>query len=139
MIILDTNVIAELMKPAPTPEVVDWLNEQPAAQLFLTAVTVGEISFGIEILPAGKRKVALENGFRRVYEAFSGRILPFDDEVALVSYGPLMAERRAIGRPLDFPDGQIAAIASMYNYAVATRNVRDFEDCGIQVINPFPA
>jgi len=136
MIILDTNVITELMKPAPSPEVVAWLNQQPAADLFLTAVTTGEISFGIEILPTGARKLGLERGLRKVGEAFSGRILPFDDEAAL-SYGPLMARRRAIGRPLDFPDGQIAAIAQVRGFAVATRNVRDFEACGIEVIDPF--
>lgn len=137
MIIVDTNVVAELMKTAPAPEVVAFLNEQAAADLFLTAITLGEIGFGIEMLPFGKRRVQLERGLRRVADKFGDRILPFD-EAAASHYGPLMAKRRSIGRPLAALDGQIAAIARAKGATVATRNVRDFESCGVDLLNPFP-
>lgn len=137
VIVLDTNVVAELMRPAPSPEVVAWLNGQQASQLYLTSITLGEISFGIEILPLGKRRLRLERGFRLVRTAFTGRILDFDDEAAIL-YGRVMGRRRSLGRPLGVLDGQIAAIASAHGATVATRNVRDFEDCGLEIINPFP-
>jgi predicted nucleic acid-binding protein len=137
MIVVDTNVVAEMMKPSPDPSVVSWLNDQESAVLFLTAITIGEIGFGLEILPQGRRRLHLEQGFERVVaEAFSGRILVFDEEAAR-NYGVVMGRRRAIGRPLSIQDGQIASIARAKGFAVATRNVRDFVECGVEVINPF--
>jgi predicted nucleic acid-binding protein len=137
MIIVDTNIVAEMMKPSSDPSVVSWLNDQESAALFLTTVTIGEIGFGLEILPQGKRRLYLEQGFERVIaEAFTGRILVFDEEAAR-HYGVVMGRRRAIGRPLSIQDGQIASIARAKGFAVATRNVRDFVDCGVEVINPF--
>jgi predicted nucleic acid-binding protein len=137
MIIVDTNVVAEVMKTSPAREVLSWLNEQDSSLLFLTAITIGEIGYGLEILPRGKRRLQLEQGFERVIaEAFMGRILVFDEEAAR-HYGVMMGRRREIGRPLSVLDGQIASIARAKGYAVATRNVRDFVDCGVDIINPF--
>jgi len=137
MIILDTNVVAELMKASPAGEVVSWMNDQEASTLFLTTITLGEIGYGLEILPQGKRRLQLEQGFERVIaEAFTGRILAFDEEAARL-YGVLMGRRKAIGRPLSILDGQIASIARARGCAVATRNVRDFVECGVDILNPF--
>jgi predicted nucleic acid-binding protein len=137
MFVLDTNVIAEMMKEAPAPEVVTWLNGQRAATLFLTTITIGEISFGLRILPQGRRRRLLEEGFERVLsEGFTGRILDFSEAAARI-YGEMMGRRREIGRPLSILDGQIASIARVQGYAVATRNVRDFVECGVEILNPF--
>jgi predicted nucleic acid-binding protein len=137
MIIVDTNVVAEMMKPSPDPSVVSWLNGQKSAALFLTTVTIGEIGYGLEILPQGRRRLHLEQGFERVIaEAFTGRILVFDEEAAR-HYGVVMGRRRAIGRPLSIQDGQIASIARAKGFAVATRNIRDFVECGVEIVNPF--
>lgn len=137
MIIVDTNVVAEMMKPSPDLSVVSWLNDQESAALFLTTVTLGEIGYGLEILPRGRRRLHLEQGFERVIaEAFAGRILAFDEEAAR-HYGAVMGRRRALGRPLSIQDGQIASIARARGFAVATRNVRDFVECGVEIINPF--
>lgn len=137
MVIVDTNVVAEMMKAAPAPAVVAWLNGQESATLFLTSVTIGEVGFGLRSLPQGKRRRQLEQGFERILtEGFAGRILAFD-EAAAHRYGEIMARRRKIGRPLSVLDGQIASIARLNGGAVATRNVRDFLDCGVEVINPF--
>ncbi|HEX4496952.1 MAG TPA: type II toxin-antitoxin system VapC family toxin [Thermoanaerobaculia bacterium] len=137
MIIVDTNVVAELMKASPAQAVVSWLNDQEASALFLTTITIGEIGYGLEILPQGKRRLQLEQGFARILgEAFAGRILAFDEEAARI-YGALMGKRKQIGRPLSALDGQIAAIARATGSAVATRNIRDFVECGVEIINPF--
>jgi len=137
MIIVDTNVVAEVMRASPAQEVVSWLNDQDAATLFLTTITIGEIGYGLEILPRGKRRLQLEQGFERVVaEAFAGRILAFDEEAAR-HYGVVMGRRKEIGRPLGVLDGQIASIARASGFAVATRNARDFDEVGVEVINPF--
>lgn len=139
MIILDTNVISEAMKPAPSQAVIDWLNDQETAALFLTSVSVGELAFGLCILPNGKRRKRLQDEFDRlVREAFANRVLVFDELSAQI-YGRLMAERREMGRPLSIPDGQIASIAKNRGFAIATRNDQDFEHCGVEIINPFPS
>ena len=137
MIILDTNVVSEMMRDAPAQSVVAWLNDQDASLLFLTAVTVGEIRYGLRALPQGKRRRSLEEGFERILaEAFPGRILAFD-EAAAHRYGEIMGRRKEIGRPLAILDGQIASIAWSKGCSVATRNVEDFVECGVEVINPF--
>ena len=137
MIVLDTNVVSEMMSATPALAVVSWLNDQEAARLFLTAVTIGEIRYGLRILPQGKRRRFLEEGFEGILTgAFAGRILAFD-EAAAHRYVEVMGRRKEIGRPLDIRDGQIAAIAWVKGYAVATRNVRDFVECGVEIINPF--
>jgi predicted nucleic acid-binding protein len=137
MIVVDTNVVAEAMKASPAPAVISWLNAQATPALFLTAVTIGEIRFGLRVLPQGRRRLGLEQGFERVIAgAFAGRILAFDEEAA-GHYGEVMGRRREIGRPLSVLDGQIASIARANGFAVATRNVRDFVDCGVEIVNPF--
>jgi predicted nucleic acid-binding protein len=137
MMILDTNVVAELMKESPAPAIVSWLNSYESSDLFLTTITIGEIRYGLRILPQGRRRLGLEQGFERVLsEAFVGRILSFDEEAAGL-YGEVMGRRKELGRPLSSLDGQIASIARSRGFAVATRNVRDFIDCGVEVLNPF--
>lgn len=137
MIILDTNVVSEMMRVTPAPVVVTWLNDQDASLLFLTAVTVGEVRYGLRILPQGKRQRFLEEGFEKILaEAFTGRILAFD-EAAAHRYGEVMGRRKEIGRPLDILDGQIASIAWSNGCSIATRNVEDFIECGVEIINPF--
>ena len=137
MIIVDTSIVAEMMRASPAPEVVSWMNDQEAATLFLTAITIGEIGHGLEMLPRGTRRLQLEQGFERmIAEAFAGRILVFDEEAAR-HYGAVMGRRKEIGRPLSVLAGQIAAIARAKGSAVATRNVRDFDECGVEIINPF--
>jgi predicted nucleic acid-binding protein len=139
MIVVDTNIVAELMKESPAQAVVSWMNDQEASTLFLTAITLGEIGYGLEILPRGRRRLQLEQGFSRVIvEAFTGRILAFDEEAAR-HYGALMGRHKEIGRPLSILDGQIASVARAKGCAVATRNVRDFVGCGVEIINPFDA
>lgn len=137
MIVLDTNIVAEMMRESPAPPVVAWLNDQETSSLFLTTISLGEIAYGLWALPQGRRRRRLEEGFARILtEAFASRILPFEEEAAH-RYGEVMGRRRKMGRPLAALDGQIAAIAWAHGHAVATRNVRDFVDCGIEVINPF--
>jgi predicted nucleic acid-binding protein len=139
MVIVDTNVVAEIMKASPAPAVLSWFNGQEASTVFLTATTVGEIVFGLRVLPQSRRRRLLEEGFDRLLgEAFAGRLLAFDERAAH-RYGELRARRKEIGRPLAELDGQIAAIARVNGCAVATRNVRDFVDCGIEIVNPFEA
>ncbi|MFP4217158.1 MAG: type II toxin-antitoxin system VapC family toxin [Phycisphaerae bacterium] len=137
MILLDTNVVSEVMRPEPEPAVIDWLNRADAGELYLSAVSVGEIEFGLDVLPEGRHKDDLCARFKQfVARAFAYRTLPFDDQAAQ-RYGPIMGARRRAGRPMSAPDGQIAAIAVARGMAVATRNVADFSDCGIEVVNPW--
>jgi predicted nucleic acid-binding protein len=125
------------MKVSPAQAVVSWLNDQEASMLYLTTITLGEIGYGLESLPQGRRRLQLEQGFARVIvEAFTGRLLAFDEESAR-HYGVLMGRRKAMGRPLSALDGQIASIARAKGGAVATRNIRDFVECGVEIINPF--
>ena len=137
MIVLDTNVVSEMMRATPAPNVAAWLNGHDVSLLFLTAVTVGEIRYGMRVLPQGKRRRFLEEGFERILaEGFAGRILAFD-EAAAHRYGEIMGRRKESGRPLAILDGQIASIAWSNGCSVATRNVQDFIECGVEVINPF--
>ena len=137
MIILDTNIISEMMRPAPEKMVLNWLNEQEAASLYLSAISIGEIGYGIRALPDGKRRRLLTNSFEALLAAaFENRILNFD-EAAARQYGNIMGGHKEIERPLSSLDGQIIAIAQVNTCAVATRNFRDFECCGLTIINPF--
>lgn len=137
MIILDTNVLSEMMKAAPSPVVVHWMRSQPALELFTTAITRAEILYGIELLPRGKRRTRLEfEALAMFSEDFSGRVLPFDDGAAQ-TFAHLAVARRALGRPATQFDTQIAAIARAHGAALATRNTADFEGCGITVVNPW--
>lgn len=137
MILLDTNVISEVMRPAPDQRVIRWLNEAEASHIHLSTISVAEILLGLDLLPAGRRRQGLEERFEAFLEqAFAHRLLSFD-EAAARHYGPLMAERRRAGRPMAAPDGQIAAIGRSRAMALATRNRRDFESCGLTLINPW--
>lgn len=137
MILLDTNVVSEVMTPSPSVQVLDWLDSQRSSDLYLSTVTIAEIGFGLAVLPAGKRRQDLQHRFERfVTQGFEQRILSFDAMAARL-YGEVMGHRRALGRPLSSLDGQIASIALAQQQAIATRNVRDFEDCGLEVIDPF--
>jgi predicted nucleic acid-binding protein len=139
MILLDTNVISAVMAPAPPMRVVKWLDDQHSDVLYLSTVTIAEIAYGIRVLPDGKRRRALLTRFDGfVTTGFEQRILDFDTQSAY-EYAELMAHRRRIVRPMSVPDGQIAAIARYHRMVVATRNVRDFEECGLDLIDPFSA
>jgi predicted nucleic acid-binding protein len=137
VILLDTNVISEIMKVSPSEIVVDWLNDQKSTELYISAVTIGEIEYGLRILPAGRRQLQLRERFERfVALAFLQRFLVYD-EAAARNYGEIMGYRKEIGRPMSVQDGQIAAIAKSKGLAIATRNTSDFEDCGVELVNPF--
>ena len=137
MILIDTNIISEMMKPAPNANVLDWIDQQEVAKLFISTITLAEISYGLNVLPTGKRRESLEFAFNKaILEAFTGRILSFEESAAY-HYGKIMGHRKKLGKPLGVPDGQIAAIALVNNAVLATRNTRDFLRCGIKLINPF--
>lgn len=137
MILIDTNIISELMKPAPDTNVIQWIDRQDIAKLFVSTITIAEISYGLNVLPEGNRRLNLEHAFNKaILEAFDNRILAFDESAAH-NYGKIMSYRKKLGQPLGIPDGQIAAIASTQKAALATRNVRDFINCGLKLINPF--
>ena len=139
MVIVDTNILAELMKESPAQAVLSWVNGQESSALFVTTITVGEIGYGLRIMPQGRRRSQLEQGFERfLADGFAGRILDFDEEAAR-QYGEVMGRRKEMGRPVGVQDGQIVSIARAKGYAVATRNVRDFVECGVEIINPFEA
>ena len=139
MIVLDTNVVSELMKSAPDASVARWVTERSANTLYTTSVTLAEILYGVQLLPAGKRRGALEAAAQAMFdEDFGGRVLPFGAEAAR-AYAKIAAQRRRAGRPISQFDAQIAAIASASRAPVATRNVSDYENCGIQVLNPWDA
>ena len=137
MIILDTNVVSEFMTSPPPAEVLEWLNAQDPVSLFLTSISVAEICFGLHAMPQGRRRRLLEDRFERfIATAFSSRLLHFDEAAARV-FGEIKAYRRNIGRPLSDFDGQIAAIARVHRFSIATRNLADFEDCLVDLIDPF--
>ena len=116
---------------------VEWLRVQPASSLFTTAVTEAEILFGLSILPAGKRRTLLEASAEEVFSAvFRGRVLPFDEDAAK-AFASISSRRRALGRPISQLDAQIAGIASSRGALVATRNAADFQECGIEIVNPW--
>ena len=137
MIILDTNVLSELMRPSPSERVVHWIEQHLAGDLATTAVTKAEILYGIALLPLGRRRNDLAQAAGAMFaEDFEGRVFPFDTEAAAV-YAVLCADRRAAGRPISAFDAQIAAICIARGLTLATRNVPDFEDCGLDLINPW--
>jgi toxin FitB len=137
MIIVDTNVISEAIKPGMNSVVVNWLDAQIIETLYLTATSLSELRLGIETLPIGKRKEALGVDVNAlVANFFASRILPFDREAAL-AYGALVAAARAVGRAVSVPDGQIGAIASVQGFTVATRDTAPFIALGVRTINPW--
>lgn len=139
MIILDTNVLSEIMRVNPAPPVAEWVVGQIRSELFTTAITEAEIFFGIQLLPLGKRRDSLLLAAEAILaDDFAGRILPFDSAAAH-AYSIIATQRRASGRPISDLDAQIAAIARTQKAALSTRNVSDFENCGIELIDPWQA
>lgn len=137
MIILDTNIVSEMLRPAPEPRVEAWLAAQDGGQVYLTTISEAELRYGVGILANGKRRTALAEAIDAMLrEDFRDRILPFDSAAA-ESYAVIAADRRGAGRPISQFDCQIAAIGRARGAAVATRNARDFEGCGIEVIDPW--
>jgi predicted nucleic acid-binding protein len=137
MILLDTNVLSELMKSAPDEIVTRWMAAQPAASLYTTSITQAEILHGVMLLPAGKRRAAIEAAATAMFEQdFAGRILAFGSDAAL-PYAHIAAERRRSGRPISQFDAQIAAISRVTGATLATRNVADFAGCGVKVVDPW--
>ena len=137
MIILDTNVVSEPLKPAPSQAVLDWLDRQVPETLYLTAVSLAELLAGIAALPQGRRRLELEQVItRQIMPLFEGRILSFDAKAA-EALGKGRVGAQAVGNTIGFADGAIAAIAAAQGFALATRNVRDFRGAGVGVINPW--
>lgn len=137
MILLDTNVISEMMKKSPSTKVMRWIDQQEVTYLFVTAITLAEISYEINVLPKGKRRNLIESAFNKaIHASFKHHILSFDESSAYL-YGKLMGHRKKLGRPLSVLDGQIAAIALVHQATVATRNIRDFAHCDLDLIDPF--
>jgi predicted nucleic acid-binding protein len=135
--VLDTNVISELMKRAPADRVSTWIASQPATSLYTTSVTQAEILHGIMLLPSGRKRSALEAAADAMFrEDFAGRILPFGSDAAQ-AYARIATDRCRLGRPISVFDAQIAGIARSAGAAIATRNVRDYDDCGVSVIDPW--
>ena len=137
MILIDTNVVSELMRPSPAHAVIDWFGQQDAAALHLSAVSEAELRRGVALLADGRRRAALLAATdAMVAEDFEGRVVPFDSAAAS-AFAAIFAERQARGRPISFPDCQIAATARARGAAVATRDRDGFVDCGIEVIDPW--
>jgi toxin FitB len=137
VIILDTNVISEALKPLPSGTVLRWLAAQTPSAVFTTTITLAEVLYGVEALPPGRRRTRLLAAVEKMFaEGFDGRILPFDEDAARVFAG-LVASRDRAGRPISQFDAMIAAIARSHRAAVATRNTADFDRCGISVIDPW--
>ncbi len=137
MIVLDTHVLSELMRPTPEPRVTRWFAGQASSSLWTTALTRGELLHGVWLLPQGRRRVALAAAIEGMFKAeFRERVLAFTSEVAVV-WARIVVDRTAMGRPISHVDAQIAAIARSVGAQLATRNVRDFEDCGVDIVNPW--
>jgi predicted nucleic acid-binding protein len=136
VIVVGTNVVSELMRPSPAPQVREWVNPQAPGRLCTTAVTVAEIRYGLERLPGGRRKDSLLTTATEVFAAFSEFIQPFDADAA-IWYATIVAHRDRLGLPIDGFDAQIAAICRTRGAALATRNAKDFRETGIDVIDPW--
>ena len=137
MMILDTNVVSELMRPSPEENVVEWIISRDSQDLYLTTVSEAELRYGVEIMPAGQRREGLRMAMEAMFrEDFAGRILPFDSPSAQ-AYAAIAASRRSAGRPISHSDCQIAAIASAHSASAVTRDTSGFEGCGVPVINPW--
>lgn len=137
MIVLDTNVVSELMRPEPQTSVLEWVDAQDASELWLCSVVVSELLYGVARLPEGQRKQRFAQALAAMLdEDFEGRVLPFD-VVAAVSYAELLAKREQQGQPMAMADAQIAATCLAHGASLATRNTRDFAGSGLKLIDPF--
>jgi toxin FitB len=136
VIVVDTNVVSELMRPSPSPQVREWVIAQAPSELSTTAITVAEIRYGLERLADGRRKQSLLAAATELFAAFSEYIQPFDADAA-IWYATIVAHRDRLGLPIDGFDAQIAAICRTCGAALATRNAEDFRETGIDVIDPW--
>ncbi|MGA8276940.1 MAG: type II toxin-antitoxin system VapC family toxin [Rhodanobacteraceae bacterium] len=137
MIILDTNVLSDTLRPAPSATVLEWLASKPAAALFTTTITRGEILYGVRLLPKGRRRDALWHAVQAIFdEDFARRILSFDSHAA-DAYADIAAARKTAGQAISQLDAMIAATARSRGAALATRNIKDFSACGIELVNPW--
>lgn len=136
-LLLDTNVLSELLRASPDAGVVAWFADQHADALFVSAVTQAEMLFGAALLPDGRRRTQLEQQLNAMFdEDFARRVLPFDSEAARI-YAGVVSGRRQAGRSISQFDAQIAAIALAHRASLVTRNVEDFEGCGLALVNPW--
>jgi predicted nucleic acid-binding protein len=139
MIVLDTNVLSEALRPLPEPAVVDWLGKQTRASLFTTTVTQGEVLYGIRQLADSKRRRGLWDAAKKIFsEDFAGQVLSFDSDAADM-YAEIVASRCMAGKPISQFDAMISAMARSRGASLATRNAKDFEDCGIDIVDPWTA
>ena len=137
MFILDTNVISEILRPEPNRSVVAWFESQPRDQLFTTAITQAEILYGIALLPKGNRREKLSEVAQLIFdEDLEGHILAFGTDAA-VHYAELVAGRKVAGQPISQFDAMIASVARLHGAGLATRNTSDFDQCGVEVLNPW--
>ncbi len=136
MIVVDTNVTSELMRPAPDAGVRDWVLAARPADLFTTAITLAEIRYGIERLAAGQRRDVLRDTAEEIFSAFEARVLPFDADSA-GRYAVIVDRRERSGRPINGYDAQIASICQVHGATLATRNTRDFEGTGVELVDPW--
>ena len=136
-VLLDTNALSELLRASPEAVVLDWFSRQREDRLFVSAVTQAEMVLGARLMPAGKRQQRLQDALRGLFEDdFANRVLLFDGG-SVDGYAEIVAARRRAGRPISQFDAQIAAIALQNGLALATRNLRDFEGCGVRLVNPW--
>ena len=138
MIVLDTNVVSEAIKPEPNPSVLAWLDAQAAETLFISSITVAELLFGIGALPDGRRKDLLATRIDGLLDQFVGRVLHFDTTAAR-RYADLAVKARAAGQGFPTPDGYIAGIAAAHGFSVASRDTSAFNAAGLAVIDPWTA
>jgi predicted nucleic acid-binding protein len=137
MIVLDTNVVSEEARERPDPAVLDWLDSVSGSDVCITAVTAAEMLAGVARLPRGRRRERLEVAVHEILMIdFAGRILPFD-AAAAEHYAEVMTRRSAAGRPVGVPDAQIAAICRLHGATLATRNTKDFDGIGVEVVSPW--
>ncbi len=137
MIVLDTNVLSELTRQYPDQGVLGWLDSVPATEVLTTAVTAAELLYGVARLPAGHRKTALTAAVHGLLdEDFRGRVEPFD-KIAATHYAIVVADRERAGRPISVADAQIASVCRKLQAALATRNIRDFEQTGLELVDPW--
>ena len=136
LVVLDSNVVSELMRTTPAPEVVAWVDRQDAARVCTTSVTVAEVRYGIARLPAGRRQDALWAAADDVFTVFTDRVLPFD-AAAAVHYADVVVERERAGAPISALDAQIAAVCRVRAASLATRNTADFDGLGLELTDPW--
>ncbi len=139
MMVLDTNVVSDLMSARPNAAVAGWLRSKASDMVFVTTITEAELRFGAALLPAGSRRDLLEESIGKVLESVFGEQFLHFDRFAARHYALIAAERRRLGRPIAMPDAMIAAICLANGMSLATRNVKDFTDTGVVIINPFDA